>query len=127
MLQESELKNFTKNIEKEKIYKFQYVEILHMINLTMLQLKALWIISKKSCHGYELMEKLKTNQGTIYPLLNSLEKEGLVNSVSKGRKREYNITNEGKKTLKKSCIEFCEIYNDIFEKYICGKCGYKNE
>ncbi len=98
-----------------------------MINLTMLQLKVLWIISKKSCHGYELMDKIKTNQGTIYPLLNSLEKNGLIDSLKLERKKEYEITDKGKKILKKACIDFCEVYNDIFEKYVCGKCGYKDE
>ncbi len=98
-----------------------------MINLTMLQLKALWSISKKPCHGYELMTKLKSNQGTIYPLLNKLEKEKLIELTEEKKKKEYKITSKGKKLLKKSCVEFCEIYSDIFEKYICRKCGCKNE
>ncbi len=127
MLLKKELKNFIKNTKKEKIYKYQYVEILHMINLTMLQLKALWIISKKPSCGYYLMDKLKINQGTIYPMLNSLEKNKLIESSKKQRKNEYKLTKKGKNELKKSCIEFCQIYNDIFEKYVCNKCRCKNE
>lgn len=98
-----------------------------MADLTFLQLKALWLISKKKMHGYELMDSLKTNQGTIYPLLQSLVKSKLIAPVKSGRKKEYKITIRGGKTLKSCCTEFCEIYNDIFKEFVCSscKCGVK--
>ena len=96
-----------------------------MVDLTFLQLKALWLISKKKMHGYELMEKLRTNQGTIYPLLQSLVKSRLIKQTQSGRKKEYIITPNGKKLLKSSCIDFCKIYSDIFKEFVCTKCGVK--
>jgi len=73
-------------------------------------------------HGYELMDSLKTNQGTIYPLLQSLVKSRLIAPIKGGRKKEYKITAKGRKILKSSCIEFCEIYNDIFKEFVCKNC-----
>ncbi len=96
-----------------------------MRELTLLQLKVLWLISKKKYHGYELMERLKVSQGTIYPLLRSLEKNRLIRSLKKDLKKEYQITKKGGNLLKKSCEEFCEIYEDIFREYVCKKCGVK--
>lgn len=92
------------------------------MDLTLLQLKVLWLISKKPLHGYELMEKLKLKQGTIYPLFHSLEKNKLIKPSRIGKKKEYQITISGKKLLKYVCIDFCKIYNDIFKEYVCIKC-----
>jgi len=101
-----------------------------MSKLTLLQLRALWAISKKPRHGYELMKELaigkkKMTQGTIYPLLRSLEKEGLI-KVGKKEKREkqvYTLTKKGERILKESCEYLCDVYKDIFKKYVCGVCG----
>ena len=96
-----------------------------MIDLTFLQLKTLWLISRKKTCGYELMDALGTNQGTIYPLLQSLVKSGLISAETSKRKKVYSITQKGKKVLKTSCIEFCKIYNEIFKEFVCTKCGVK--
>jgi DNA-binding PadR family transcriptional regulator len=93
------------------------------MDLTLLQLKVLWLISKKPLHGYELMEKLKLKQGTVYPLFQSLEKNGLIKPSKVKNKKQYQITNRGSKMLKNTCIEFCKIYNEIFKEYVCKKCG----
>jgi hypothetical protein len=35
----------------------------------------------------------------------------------------YTVTRKGKNVLKRSCEYLCDVYKDIFKKYICGACG----
>ncbi|MDD5181694.1 MAG: PadR family transcriptional regulator [Candidatus Nanoarchaeia archaeon] len=97
-----------------------------MLDLTLLQLRVLWEISKKSRCGYELMKlgKKKITQGTMYPLLQSLEKPGVIVGMHSGtrQKKYYRITAEGEKVLKNSCKKLCEVYKDIFREYVCSRC-----
>jgi PadR family transcriptional regulator PadR len=71
------------------------------------------MLSRSSMHGYELAStlcelsrgKLKLTDGTIYPVLHSLETDGLILSAweksSSGRKRRvYSITEQGRTLLK---------------------------
>jgi DNA-binding PadR family transcriptional regulator len=103
-----------------------------MSDLTLLQLRVLWEISRKPRCGYDLMnldKNKKITQGTMYPLLKNLEKIGLVNK-EKGIcgkepcrcKKYYEITKKGKKVLKESCKKLCGIYEDIFKEYVCKRC-----
>lgn len=73
----------------------------------------LWIISKETIHGYGIMKKLdeffnfeqgtcemKINSSKIYPILSSMEKNGLIAGewkVNENNKRVkyYSITDEG--------------------------------
>ena len=68
------------------------------------------IINKKECYGYEMAERLSeygfgtVSEGTIYPLLMRMQREGLVTSVRRdsiaGPKRKYySLTNEGQQAL----------------------------
>ncbi|WP_082232182.1 PadR family transcriptional regulator [Halobacillus massiliensis] len=69
------------------------------------------IIAKGETYGYEMMEKLNEHgfsmvkEGSIYPLLLRMKKEGLVKTTQKklpsgGPKRKYyTLTDEGKKEL----------------------------
>ncbi|HEX7467979.1 MAG TPA: PadR family transcriptional regulator [Methanobacterium sp.] len=74
----------------------------------------LWLISKETIHGYELMrkinqinpsveEKLKGGPGKIYPILHDLEKAGLIigtwEAQGKRKIKYYEITEEGTETL----------------------------
>ncbi len=67
-------------------------------------------ISKKELYGYELMEVIKSTtaieiaEGTLYPLMNRLKKEGLASSKwveqeSGIPRKYYELTKEGKLTL----------------------------
>lgn len=97
------------------------------IELGLLQMQVLWLLKKPS-HGYELMKSLnaikrtKITQGTLYPTLQRLEELKLIKSETKGRKRVYHLTNDGKATMKNNCQEFCKTFQGIFEDFICGKC-----
>lgn len=70
------------------------------------------IISQGDAYGYQITQELfngssevfKLNEGTLYPILHTMEKEGLIKSYSKiseqGRLRKYySITALGKVTL----------------------------
>lgn len=109
------------------------VSVFYMLDLTLLQLKVLWEIKKKPKCGYELMclSKKRITQGTIYPLLQSMEKMQLVQQrAKKGRcgkkpcrcKKYYEITKLGEKALEVSCKNLCKIYKEIFKTYVCRRC-----
>jgi DNA-binding PadR family transcriptional regulator len=97
-----------------------------MLDLTLLQLRVLWAISKKPRCGYELMSlgKKRITQGTMYPLLQSLEKPGVIVGTHSGarRKKYYRITSEGEKVLKQECRKLCAVYKEIFKEYVCSRC-----
>ena len=68
------------------------------------------ILQGKVYYGYELIEEIKKNtdvdiaEGTLYPLLNRLKKEELVNSEWVEQKsgiprKYYSLTEKGKTTL----------------------------
>ena len=78
------------------------------------------IINDNEVYGYEIAEKLKSfgleevSEGTIYPLLLRLEKNGLVSSEKKesalGPKRKYyQLTILGKEELS----EFFKVWKEI--------------
>ena len=68
------------------------------------------IIKTKECYGYEMAERLSEygfdaiSEGTIYPLLLRMQREGLVTSVLRestaGPKRKYySLTSKGQQEL----------------------------
>ena len=76
------------------------------------------ILKSKEYYGYELIDKIRTltnieiAEGTLYPLMNRLKKENLVESnwveQETGIPRKYySITREGKETL----MEMRKIYD----------------
>jgi PadR family transcriptional regulator PadR len=75
----------------------------------LLDLIILQFLSTQPMHGYQVITKIRKNFGvyfgpsTIYPLLNTLEKKGVVNSVwnmnSDRPRKIYSLTSEGKNML----------------------------
>jgi DNA-binding PadR family transcriptional regulator len=98
------------------------------IELGLLQMQILWILNRKSTHGYELMKDLnkikttKITQGTLYPTLQRLLNLGLIKKDNQGRKIVYHITKKGDKTMKISCSDFCKTFNGIYQDFVCQKC-----
>lgn len=87
------------------------------------KLITLAVLSRKPLHGYGIIKEIKSKSnnccsitvGTIYPVLKTLEAEGLIKSekiVVKGREKiVYKITTKEKKVLEeglKRWIEFTE-------------------
>lgn len=93
------------------------------------------IISDEEVYGYEIAEKLKkygiyeVSEGTIYPLLLRLEKNGFLDSIKKesafGPKRKYYcLSSLGKKELRNFYDNWEELrasIDSIFEDYWRGK------
>lgn len=90
------------------------------------------IIEQNETYGYEIAEKLQKygfseiSEGTIYPLLLRLEKNGMIDSVKKesayGPKRKYYyMTETGKKELHEFYTIWCEIQNGINQIFKDGE------
>ena len=98
------------------------------IELGILQMQVLWILSRKSTHGYDLMKilndikKTKVAQGTLYPTLQALEERELIKKHEEDRKSVYNITAKGRKVMNESCLDFSRTFFGIFQNYVCEKC-----
>ena len=74
------------------------------------------IISRRETYGYEIAETLsrygfgKVAEGTIYPLLLRLEKNGLVDTEYRASERKYyRLTPQGAQELE----SFIESYNEL--------------
>lgn len=86
------------------------------------------IISKGETYGYDIIQQVKKasdnrvewKDGTLYPVLHKLEKNGYIESFwkvgDKGRKRKYyRISDEGKKELNEKKADWIFI-NQLLEQ-----------
>ena len=71
------------------------------------------IIERLAFHGYVL------SPGTLYPILHGLERDGFLRSrgevIGKKRRRIYEITAEGQRTLVLSRVRLWELFKEVFE------------
>ena len=71
------------------------------------------IIERLAFHGYVL------SPGTLYPILHGLERDGFLRSrgevIGKKRRRIYEITAEGERTLILSRVRLWELFKEVFE------------
>lgn len=83
------------------------------------QVLVLSLLTEEPMYGYQIAKELERRsegyfdfkEGTLYPLLHRMEKEGLVKGewqvVEKGPSRKYySLTPEGKRVLEKSTAEW---------------------
>jgi len=81
------------------------------------------LIKDKPMHGYEVMKALEDktrgcytpSPGTVYPTLQWLEDEGLVQSEDRGGKKVYSITEAGSEFLEENKSSVEEIFDRIDE------------
>lgn len=97
-------------------------EWLSQVKRGILEYNILLIINKKTIYGYDLLAELgknrvfTTTEGTLYPLLRRLEKDGLIFPTWKASdpgvppRKYYDLTAEGKNML--------GIMNEEWEKVI---------
>ncbi len=103
------------------------------IELGILQMQILWLLSRKSTHGYELMKLLSIlkgtaiTQGTLYPTLKRLEELEMIKRAEKDRRVIYHITAKGRKTMNDSCLEFVKTFYGIFHDFACESCTFYGE
>jgi len=92
------------------------------------------LLSTSDMYGYQMVKELEMRsddtftlkEGTMYPILHSLESEGMVESYwdesTSARKRKYyHITDKGKKLLNEKKKEW-EVYSRTVNKVIGGAC-----
>ena len=114
----------------EQIFGEEYTAESDM-DLGLLQMQILWILSRKSAHGYELMKDLsvmkrqKITQGTLYPTLQRLESLKLIKGVGQENRIVYSLTAKGKETMTINCTEFARTFFGVFQDFVCGKCVSK--
>ena len=89
------------------------------------------MVKDKNMYGYQMIKKLKEKsnnvfefkEGTLYPILHSLEEEGLISSYwddTTGKKRKYYaITTKGKKSLKEKNEDW-KIFSESVNRVIGG-------
>jgi DNA-binding PadR family transcriptional regulator len=72
-----------------------------------LDLIVLSILKREPTHGYGIMELIYKqydvllSPGTLYPLLYSLEREGMISIEKEGRKKNYRLTTFGENQAKR--------------------------
>lgn len=80
-----------------------------------LEICVLTLISKKDMYGYEIVQNIskviEVNEGTIYPILRRLTKEGyfetyILESNEGPARKYYKLTAEGNNSLKKLTKEW---------------------
>jgi len=89
----------------------------------LLSFTILWLLTKREMYGQEIAGELekrrgtRPNPGTLYPALKELEKNGMVESREKGRRKIYQLTQEGHEESIKACEYFCKAYQEIFKEF----------
>ena len=90
---------------------FIKIHILH--HAAKVPLYGLWLIEELHRHGYVM------SPGTLYPILHSLEKEGLLKSrerVVDGKiRRNYVATPQGRRALKSAKEKIGELVKEVME------------
>lgn len=87
---------------------------LHVLHHAALQpIFGLGIIEELGRHGYKL------SPGTMYPILHSLERRGLLRStqqwINGRRRRVYYATALGKQALRAARMQVRELFGELFE------------
>lgn len=82
-----------------------------------LKFVVLKLLAEQATHGYDLIRMFRRKgwvggAGSIYPLLASLEEEGLIAGHEEGDRRTYEITEQGKRHLSESTGAF---FDEFFE------------
>ena len=101
------------------------------IELGLLQMQILWLLSRKSTHGYDLMKTLtvlrgtRMTQGTLYPTMQRLEELQLVEREAlQERKIIYHVTDKGRQIMNETCLAFVKTFYGIFHDYACERCDH---
>ncbi len=87
-----------------------------------LEIGVLSLLQQKDYYGYELVQiiskTIEISEGTLYPLLRRLKKEGFLKTYLKESKegpsrKYYQLTNKGKEKAKKMKTEWKEFVKKI--------------
>jgi len=89
-----------------------------------LKLIVMNILSKNNMSGYSLIKQIreetgcwKPSTGSIYPLLDKMLEDGLVNVKEEGRKKIYALTEKGKENLRELIKKKDELFDHLIEDW----------
>jgi len=99
-----------KAVNREILLGFWKVHILH--HADEMPIHGQWILMELRRHGYDI------SPGTLYPLLNRMERLRWLksrNDPAGGRRarKDYRLTNEGRKVLKTIREQLQELYREV--------------
>ena len=98
-----------------------------------IRIATLILLSKKPCHGYEIMKEIKERTrgfwkptaGGMYPILKNLQEsryiQGEWNAQTGRRKKTYRITEQGRAVLRRALAkenQLASTMRDLFEEYM---------
>lgn len=96
-------------------------EVYNEIKRSFLRYIVLKIIKDKPIHGYEIIKTVELlskgqwspSAGSVYPILESLESKGFIQSEEIDRRKVYSITTEGKAALNRMTQEKLELLKEM--------------
>ena len=86
----------------------------------------MWLLGKRKLCSSEIIDELgkkrhdEPSPGTLYPALNALKKDGLVQSERDDKKVVYSITPKGKADLEIAITYFKNVYSEIITGQAIG-------
>ncbi len=102
----------TNRIVREFFLGFVRIHILHHAQER--PVYGAWLREELARHGYEI------GPGTLYPILHTLEREGLLESIKKvedGRfRRCYRLTPKGEAILREARFRIRELIHEVFNE-----------
>lgn len=83
------------------------------------------LLAQRPMHGYELMGELadrigrhyRPSPGSIYPAVNALEAEGLVEAIEDGERRVYRLTPVGADALAKRTGRLARLESELGARF----------
>ncbi|MFW9799890.1 MAG: PadR family transcriptional regulator [Candidatus Thorarchaeota archaeon] len=90
-------------------HEFEHIRMPHSVPRGLLRLVIIRLLQSRDMTGTDIMTTLaersdgqwRPSPGSIYPLLASLEEEGIIETVrTEGRKKTYRLSNEGRSHTK---------------------------
>jgi len=106
----------------KSIYRIKYIGADKMSG--QLKLVLLKSLENDALSGYSIIKSIEQNTecwkpstGSIYPLLNNLLEDGLVEVKKEGRKKLYSLTEGGKNELKQLIERKNEIFNRLIDDW----------
>jgi DNA-binding PadR family transcriptional regulator len=97
-------------VDREIRVAFWKIHILH--HAARQAVYGLWLLEELAEHGH------RVSPGTLYPLLNRMEKNGWLRSSSAGgskARRSYRITSVGRDILKQLRAEIAELHSEVVQ------------
>lgn len=98
-------------------------EVMEQVIKKNLEMIVLNILQKRGMCGYDVIKTIARRfhvvlpQGTVYPLLYSLEKKGFLKTNSSSREKIYQLTEQGKKYANNRLNNFTKAYQHLFSHF----------